>query len=472
MESVIEGELPLSKEERIRLALDFVRSQHSGDDRDVSSTMCENEDMVSGEGIHKDGKGYGRKQKHTIRQIAMYFQIPKSTLYDRMRADQGMKRQRSSKSGRISKQVTVDMDLYSTLTGNTGQTDVSKIYSHTSQMKFSPEMEEQLVNNIQGCALGYGNLPLISELRSGVAQINNAAVLGNKWINGFIKRHAEEVIYGSDTTNSDELSIKFGDFKQWANKFTHLHGIFVHLLRTRMMSCKRFQYIFKYVVRRPNCAARHILFLIDIRVPDDLSKNDLICTWLCEPLIRDFDGPEEFTASNSTSQAFLADIKKLLHFVPKDTDLVVLEGLTPLENWEWLQCLEIIFQFDLVGKLYTVPWGNQLLANAFNFNLDANVNQEFFTLANSPELRDLTAVSVLLHDLLTKHTISPPTITRRTTAKNSAASSRNSKEALDRLLRTISQNESRFYRELQAPDSRIALLDIFNQIRYYADTVQ
>ena len=353
-------------------------------------------------------------------------------------------------------------------------------------MKFSPETESQIMKDIQGYTMAYGNLPLIIDLKETISDINDAPALGNKWINSFMKRHSTKSVYGTDGESLQ--SIKFNEFKQWRNKFGHMHGIFLQQLQSRLAACSRFQYICKYAVRKPECDIQYIIFALDIELRScdsntgsgDGGEQEIRIEWLCEPVLRGSadilgtkasEGTDSDSASNSPSavEPFLVDLDKVLTRLPSDSSLVILEGFTPSEHWSWTQCLEILRRHNLSNRLFTLPWGNHLLENAFNVSLEKREEESTghgparssWSLSNT-SLPDFSAISLTLADLTSKLKPAPVSTT---------CAALDPKEAMRQLLTTISQNESTLYRELQEPESRITLCDIFNKVRQLADSI-
>ncbi|QEU61287.1 hypothetical protein KDRO_E01600 [Kluyveromyces lactis] len=460
METLLEKDLPEGKEERIRLALDFIREQHSKEGTDNSE-----HDNKPKKDVLKLSK-YGKKRRPTIRQIALHFQIPKSTLYDRMKADQGQKRQRtitkantaagqSDESSGENNEQDLQMQL-----GN----QTTKTYTHLSQMRFSPEAESDMVRNMQGYVLAYGNLPLISDLRECIPSPTRAVHLGNKWITGFIRRHGEETIYG--TMGEGVLNAKFKDFRQWKNKFSQLHDLFLPRLQSKLKRCDQFHYVCKYVPHGSNKANKMIFFALKVKIQqiNAGTEKDVTISWLCEPITRELSpiSPEE------AKEQFLQDLNSILkHIDAKSTDLVVLEGLTQTEHWDWSQCLELVKMYKLNGKLYTVPWGNDLLTNCLNKdnNIAATfekISQDSNSAVATKDMVNFASVSVMLKEIITNATPLPAV------AANESLTQR---DAIRQLIRTISENESRLYREIQDPDARVTLCNIFNQARLLEDSL-
>ncbi|CDO95085.1 unnamed protein product [Kluyveromyces dobzhanskii CBS 2104] len=462
METFSEKELPIGKEERIKLALAFIREQY-GNKEHTASFDKDNQPNPNELKLAKTEK----KRKSTIRQIALYFQIPKSTLYDRMKADQGQKRQRTvvNRSRVIppateSKQYT-DVDDELQAIQLVERQDPAKVYAHTSQMKFSPEEESAIVHDIQRYMLAYGNLPLISNLKDCISNATSAVPLGNKWISSFIRRHAEESIYGN--TDNRVANAKFKDFKQWKNRFGRLYDVFLLQFQLKMKKCSQFQYICRYTPNGPGTVSTKMMIIaldVKVRQSEVHSENEVQISWLCEPRIAELNLP----ATNETNELFLQHFTSILELVDVNTtDLVILEGFTPTEHWDWSQCLQIVEQHNLKGKLFTVPWGNRLLSESLKNNLklnDALANNlqdiQTPTAGVGTPLIDLAVVSDVLKEIISTPSSLPLTHTNDSVAQ---------KEAIRQLMQSISDNESRLYREIQDPASRVTLCNIFNQVR-------
>ena len=485
-------ELPVSKEERIKLALSYIKEQYGGDDPNL---MCVDNNNSKANGIKatKYDKAQGGP---TIRQIAMYFKIPKSTLYDRMKAYRGQKRQRAPTRMRARTRtqtqaqaqaqtqaqvpgIPINLSSIKKQQQQFEEMDpIQKEFTHTSQMKYSPEMELLIVRNIQGYVMAYGNLPLISDLRECISLITRTKTFGNKWISGFIRRHADEPIYGNTGTTVPNATFK--DFKLWKNKQSQLNTIFLQQLQKRLCICDRFQYLCLYEIRQadPATGVKHVILALDVKILEtDSGKKDVSVELLCDPVVVDI-GAVALPNLDSTSHPghpgdpLLHLLHSVLKYIPaEETQLIILEGLTHLEHWRWSQCIELVTKYKLNNKLFAVPWGNHILAKSLQYSLQD-------TLLSKVTSSQLSPTSRILKELVNNSTNNSQLHQQRRNHQNHQNHQNHHqhrlvdpKDALQKLLDTICKNESRLYRELHNPESRITLCDIFNQVRVISESL-
>ncbi|GAV51793.1 hypothetical protein ZYGR_0AF02640 [Zygosaccharomyces rouxii] len=364
--------LPTNKEDRIKQALEFMRGERQAFAADKNI------------------------KKHSIRQIAMFFQVPKSTLYDRL------------------KNKSIDSQV------NDGRIYVGPTYSvssraHSQQMKLSPEKEVALLDQLHHLCHALGNTLNLTHIRDFIVSLVEGISLGKKWVHNFNRRHDDAVIYG---TNSSHYSIRMFNSKSSRSNFDNLWKCFVPLLQERVRQIPPSQ-PFYYITR----ACFHQASMSSIFTCFKIMPEDTSISLLCPPKViifpdyfgkvylqlrdlkhdenhfRDVDEDVEdqssasssiISESNGRGDRMAKDHNNIDHnrinsqeklqkeFKQKklneafqriyaeccsqgsnqdDVPLVIFEGFEDRYNWDPLTCRSIV----VLGKFLALPWNQQVL---------------------------------------------------------------------------------------------------------------
>lgn len=226
--------LPTNKEDRIKQALEFMRGERQAFAADKNI------------------------KKHSIRQIAMFFQVPKSTLYDRL------------------KNKSIDSQV------NDGRIYVGPTYSvssraHSQQMKLSPEKEEALLDQLHNLCQALGNTLNLTHIRDFIVSLVEGISLGKKWVHNFNRRHDDAIIYG---TNSSHYNVRMFNSKSSRSNFENLWKCFVPLLRERIRQLPPSQ-PFYYITR----ACFHQASMSSIFTCFKIMPEDFSISLLCPPRV-------------------------------------------------------------------------------------------------------------------------------------------------------------------------------------------
>ncbi|AET40451.1 uncharacterized protein Ecym_6048 [Eremothecium cymbalariae DBVPG len=332
--------LPANKEVRIQLALQYFKQQQQ---RDLPS---QNTSMTIG-GVHRSATGgHAPRPKQSLRQIAMFFQIPKSTLYDRLK---NSKKQRST-SNSVGPTTKTVPKVRVASNSNSNST------SHLIQMKLDPAREEQLFLYLRKVCLAYGNLPNLVQLKFLVSQEIKHITLGRKWVSNFIKRHNDQIIYGWEVFHNP---IKFEDFKKWKNQFTFLWIWFVPLLQEIMRKCMSNGEVFYYLVRVPISYEVLASCFIGFKVDPDMTLGLAF-------------EPELVTFRNNNSSLMHKEeriktlngiLQKCYRKLPHNAKLVVFEGFNDQYHWDFEDCIRLVNPENFIA----LPWGRHILSRLIEF---------------------------------------------------------------------------------------------------------
>lgn len=222
--------LPTNREERIQQALEFMRSEKHA---------------------HAADKNI---KKHSLRQIAMFFQVPKSTLYDRLKNKGALAEEKS--------QIPID--------GTTGLVSSYSVSSraHSQQMKISLEKEELLLIQTHNLCHALGNTLNLTHIRDFITSLVDGVSLGKKWVHNFTRRHDHALIYG---TLSSRFNVRMANSKNCRSNFEYLWRCFVPLLQEsikRLPDDDSFYYITKTCVHQPSMSSIFTCFEVS---PQNLS---------------------------------------------------------------------------------------------------------------------------------------------------------------------------------------------------------
>ncbi|CCH59705.1 hypothetical protein TBLA_0B08900 [Henningerozyma blattae CBS 6284] len=219
--------LPTNKEDRIKQAL----------------KLMENEELA-----FNNGK---KIKKHSIRQIAVFFKIPKSTLYDRLK-------------NKLPSQITIQQSTLPTSTPTSTTLKKNSISSHRLQMKISPERELKLIEQIKLLCQIMGNILNPTQIKNFIITSldDNQIILGKKWVHNFIRRHETSIIYGS--LNHNNNNIQLINLRNSRNHFPYLWKCFVPLLQSVLNKNVSFYYITRSSINKKNLSSIFTCFEISI----------------------------------------------------------------------------------------------------------------------------------------------------------------------------------------------------------------
>lgn len=408
--------LPTNKEDRIKQALEFMRGERQAFATDKNI------------------------KKHSIRQIAMFFQVPKSTLYDRL------------------KNKSIDTSV------NGARINVGPAYSvssraHSQQMKLSPEKEMALLDQLHNLCHALGNTLNLTHIRDFIVSLVDGISLGKKWVHNFNRRHDGAIVYG---INSSQHNIRMLNSKASRSNFERLWKCFVPLLQESVKQIPPSQ-PFYYITRACfNQASMSSIFTCFKLNPEDESIN-----LVCPPRvilfpdyfgkvylqIRDLkhdesnfhDVDEEMDEEHSSAGSSLSESsgrgdktekgqngvdhhrinsqeksqkefkqRKLNEVFQRiyseccsqspsheEVPLVIFEGFEDRYNWNPLTCRSMV----VLGKFLAVPWNQQVLQPLVLTELQSVVEElaqsASMTATQLPSMEvDLDRVELVLHPFL------------------------------------------------------------------------
>lgn len=347
--------LPTNKEERIQQALEFMRNEKHA---------------------HAADKNI---KKHSLRQIALFFQVPKSTLYDRLK-----------------NKVTLTIDEKISVNGGPALANSYSVSSraHSQQMKISLEKEELLLIQTHNLCHALGNTLNLTHIRDFITSLVDGVSLGKKWVHNFTRRHDNSLIYG---TLSSRFNVRMVNSKNCRCNFEYLWRCFVPLLQENIKSLPQdepFYYITKTCVHQPSMSSIFTCFQISpanlsIKVygkphlvifPDYFGKS---CLQRDTPMgngpeneaidhegLRDEESALDLKVNKQEKLQKQHKIDKLNEAFTKlyanvciknQTDsslppLVIFEGFNERYNWDPLICKDIVH----LGRFLAVPWKQQI----------------------------------------------------------------------------------------------------------------
>lgn len=224
--------LPTNKEDRIKQALEFMRSEGQAHAADKNM------------------------KKHSIRQIAMFFQVPKSTLYDRLK--------------HTAAHANPNGGPENTRMNMAGPTYSVSSRAHSQQMKLSPERELTLLHQLHDLCHALGNTLNLTHIRDFIISLVQGVTLGKKWVHNFNRRHDDAVVYG---THSSQYNVKMMNSKSCRSNYEYLWKCFVPLLQERISQLpadEPFFYITRTCIHQASMSSIFTCFKI---VPGDLTMT-------------------------------------------------------------------------------------------------------------------------------------------------------------------------------------------------------
>ena len=408
--------LPTNKEERIQRALEFMSAQKAG---------------------HLNGKNV---KKHSLRQIALYFHVPKSTLYDRLK---NMNNARIISNTDIGDHSVDDTnhgsitDLGNTHDGSNRSVVINTVSikpstrAHIQQMKLSIERENHLLNIIHTMAHALGNTMNITQIKSLILSLTSDVSLGKKWVHNFIKRHVNAIAYGSSEST---INIRISNSKFLKNNFDHLWKCFLPLYQNTIKKLKLEQKSFVYITR--SCI--HEQSMSSVFTCFEVSSIDLSMKLISEPTLilfpdyfgkgvkvvyedMDNNGAVKTSKYIKSSDKLKKQFKfkklnecfcKLYQNSKESNSIVFFEGFQENYNWEPLQCQDMISLNDFIA----LPWNHAVLKtkiinifqNSLRLNIDAQSEIKNTQAHNTPSIeipldvyqRDFDQYSQVLFQLL------------------------------------------------------------------------
>ncbi|EDO16976.1 hypothetical protein Kpol_1041p34 [Vanderwaltozyma polyspora DSM 70294] len=365
--------LPTDKEERIRKAIEFMQVESS---------------------VNVEGRN---SKKHSIRQIALVFQIPKSTLYDRLKSNSNST---NKNAGNTDKLGDINCSSGSVDNGNvnakrrkvgsrsivstTGGSAANSLRSHAQQMKLSVEREELLINHIRNMNHALGNTMKTSKLKEFIFSLTEDIFLGKKWVQNFIKRNEHSIIYGS--VNSQH-NIQISNLKNSINNFELLWDCFLPLYKETINGLKQrnepFYLIVKSCIHEQSMSSLFTCLKISpvdfeieligtplvVLFADYYGKNINVVsvdntdntenTLKKSKTSKDDKLKKEFKLDklNETFKSIYSNCVSLHEDNgTANVPMVFFEGFQLNYNWEPLQCNELVTS----GKFISFPWNQSI----------------------------------------------------------------------------------------------------------------
>lgn len=389
--------LPTNKEERIQQALEFMRNEKHA---------------------HAADKNI---KKHSIRQIALFFQVPKSTLYDRLK-----NRALLPNGGK---------------TGNAVEASPVSTYSmssraHSQQMKISMEKEEALLQQTKKLCHALGNTINLTHLKDFITSLADGVSLGKKWVHNFTRRHDSDLIYG---TLSSRFNVRVSSSKNCRCNFEYLWRCFIPLLQETVKKLPQdepFYYITKTSIHQPSMTSIFTCFEVkprDLSVrlfgephlvmfPDYFGKSFTQRDLGKDPTTSIMNGNENIDHENlrdndPTTENIMNRHEKLQkhykidklntvfasiyehcctssNLSPGTVPLVVFEGFTDRYNWDPLAGKDMVH----LGRFLAVPWNQQIFQQLISKQMMNIVNDVTRRSSMVPsQLTDMETDTVLHH---------------------------------------------------------------------------
>lgn len=260
METQNHAPLSSNKEERIKQAVYFMITEEQNRLRDNSI------------------------KKHSYRQVSLYFKIPKSTLYDRLKyknvanVDNGTTTEIPNEiryktkhgfDGSHSKSAfnnEMEKDGSQNAFVNSGIGDLNHEYnskSYRKQMKITPDKEKQLIDNVRLLCHAMGNIMNRTQIKACVKSLTDDIPLGKKWLQNFMNRHKDSVLYGIE---SGPIHVTTKNINNGRNNSAYLWKCFVALLQEKVKNLSRnqpFFYITRTCIHRQSRSSLFTCFKID-----------------------------------------------------------------------------------------------------------------------------------------------------------------------------------------------------------------
>ncbi|SCW00921.1 LAFE_0D01090g1_1 [Lachancea fermentati] len=393
--------LPTNKEERIQLALKFLKRQEEGAE------------------VVDNG---AKPAKHSLRQIALYFQVPKSTLYDRLKCK----------------------------TNNTSK-------AHAQQMKLAPQVETQFLHKLRLLCQSHGNIPTLIQMKNVIESSIDNVSLGKKWIHNFVKRHQDFVIYGSDSSN-----ITLGNFKSYKSNYEYLWKCFVPVLQERITQQRSsFYYITRTALDNGsmssvfNCFKINPNFTIEVKAPP-------------QAVIFNSDTTDKSTKIAQLNKILLSLYTQCESLSP----FVIFEGFDDTYHWDLTECDTYVD----VTKFLALPWGQEV----FHRELFLEFQSKFKTATQGCHLLQLPLgecnfkLSQMMQNFIavlrSQMSIDTSGDLRKSGSSIALSTSTNVFEGgttaqLQSIIELIDQYEAQLYRDVLDPSSKVILNDIFTRLR-------
>lgn len=390
--------LPTNKEERIQQALEFMRNEKHAHDVDKNI------------------------KKHSIRQIALFFQVPKSTLYDRLK-----NRALLPSNDKAANPMT-DNSVVNTYSISSR--------AHSQQMKISMEKEELLLLQTHKLCHSLGNTINLTHLKDFITSLVDGVSLGKKWVHNFTRRHENDLIYGTLTSR---YNVRMANSKNCRCNFEYLWRCFIPLLQETVKQLpqdKPFYYITRTSIHQPSMSSIFTCFEVKPRdlsmrvfgkprlvmFPDYFGKSYPQRDGTKDPTASVMNGHENIDHENLQDNDTTMDpvmnrheklqrhdkIEKLnvvfasiyaqccssSELTPDTVPLVLFEGFTDRYYWDPLACKDMVH----LGQFLAVPWNQnvfQQLIYKQMTNVIANVTRQSSMIPN--EASDMELDTFLHH---------------------------------------------------------------------------
>lgn len=230
--------LPTNKEDRIQQALKLMKTE-------------------------EDAFNMGKNvKKHSIRQIALFFKIPKSTLYDRLK-------------NRTPTTINNSLNMHSNTNTNKSKSIEKKnelkninknpLSSHRLQMKLSPEKEQELLTKLKTLCHLTGNILTPGQIKKFITTcLDDDTTLGKKWVHNFLRRHDNDIIYGSSQILPN---VQISNARNSRNHFSYLRKCFIQLFEEKLKILPNdttFYYIVRSCLDQKNMSSIFTCFEISI----------------------------------------------------------------------------------------------------------------------------------------------------------------------------------------------------------------
>lgn len=386
--------LSSSKEDRIKQAVNFMNAE-------------ENDSLQN-----------RKVKKHSYRQIALYFKIPKSTLYDRLKhksnngqihsinkvsTSHGKNNSSLNKIDKPNKSNSNNgLNLVVFNNASHGEMIDFHYKSYEKQMKLTFEKEEDLLSEIKSLCLGIGNIMNRSQINSFVKSKVSNVRLGKTWFQNFLNRHKDKVLYGFE---SSYYNVTVAELKNGRNNSAFLWKCYINEVKSILSARESNKPIYFIIRTNLHKQSRSSIFTV-LKITNDNYSIKLLTSpkvivfqefFNCKgyfnfsmnsnensPVASTVQSPIEYEKimklKNKKLTKIISDsvLECVAHYLsldsttPDEKPLILFEGFDEQFNWDIPTCKKIV---DLC-KFMAVPWKEQL----FQEELFAELNERIFAL--------------------------------------------------------------------------------------------
>ncbi|CCF58889.1 hypothetical protein KAFR_0F02930 [Kazachstania africana CBS 2517] len=343
--------LAVDKEERIRQAVDFMKTEEDAHTSDRTI------------------------KKHSYRQVALYFKIPKSTLYDRLKQRNNNNTNVTATPSKRRSEDSQNSADENELTLRTTISEDSRHKPYEKQMKLTPQREKELIVKVGRICHAMGNVMNRTQIKSYIKSYVNEISLGKKWLMNFMNRHKGSVLYGSPAS---AYNVNVSTLKNGKNNFPYLWKCYVHLLQNTVKSLPRkkpFYYITRTCFDHQSRSSIFTCFEIspvdyEIKLhssPEGIIFPDFFQNKVHLNLLD--SNSSGFNLSDNSSMLMKSKNNKLSKLLLKvymncagndvqladansDLPFIIFEGFDESFNWEPSTCEQVI----TTSKFLSVPW--------------------------------------------------------------------------------------------------------------------